>query len=569
MNQDEELIAQANQSWGEIVARTLYELGVFNIFFSPGSRSTPLVLGFERHPELTCTPVLDERSAGYIALGFSKRTQRPSAILCTSGSALTNWFPAVVEASYSGTPIILLSADRPPELQDCGAGQTINQVNLFGTFVRSFYQISLPELSAKSINKLRASIADSYSYCIGQNPGPVHLNFPFREPFHSKKKTKSLPIPPLRQRKPLSLSKRDRIKNIDSICIEVSDAKCPIVIAGEHAPGQEVINWLSNYEIPVLCDSLSPLRNTAFPNRILRYENLLRHSRFVRNTVPDLVVALGPLPTSKTLRKWINDSNCKRIVIEPRGINVDPLSSPSLSVNLPYEDLTKLVFRKADGDWLQKWTHPEQLIESNFTSAFAKELPNFEGKIARILSLHLPDKSLLHVANSMPIRDIEWFWQAGNKEIKLFGNRGVNGIDGTLGTAIGIAHHSNIATFLLTGELGFLHDSNALLFASQFEGSLNVLLVNNDGGGIFENLPIAEQPEFEKCFATPQCINFINICQAHNIDYKQPKNWRDVIKLIEKPIKKGIRVVEIKTDRKSDFKTRKKLLAIGPRSRHA
>ena len=129
---------------GEIVARTLYELGVFNIFFSPGSRSTPLVLGFERHPELTCTPVLDERSAGYIALGFSKRTQTPSAILCTSGSALTNWFPAVVEASYSGTPIILLSADRPPELQDCGAGQTINQVNLFGTFVRSFYQISLP-----------------------------------------------------------------------------------------------------------------------------------------------------------------------------------------------------------------------------------------------------------------------------------------------------------------------------------------------------------------------------------------------------------------------------------------
>jgi 2-succinyl-5-enolpyruvyl-6-hydroxy-3-cyclohexene-1-carboxylate synthase len=342
-----------------------------------------------------------------------------------------------------------------------------------------------------------------------------------------------------------------------------------VVIAGEHASGQEVINWLSNYDIPVLCDSLSPLRNTTFPNRILRYENLLRHSWFAQDTIPDLVVALGPLPTSKTLRKWINDSNCKRIVIEPRGINVDPLSSPSLSVNLPYEDLTKLVFRKADGGWLQKWTHPEQLIESNFTSAFAKELPNFEGKIARILSLHLPDKSLLHVANSMPIRDIEWFWQAGNKEIKLFGNRGVNGIDGTLGTAIGIAHHSNIATFLLTGELGFLHDSNALLFASQFEGSLNVLLVNNDGGGIFENLPIAEQPEFEKCFATPQCINFINICQAHNIDYKQPKNWRDVIKLIEKPIKKGIRVVEIKTDRKSDLKTRKKLLAIGPRSRHA
>ena len=569
MNEDDELIAQANQSWGEIVASTLHELGVINIFFSPGSRSTPLVLGFERHPKLNCTPVLDERSAGFIALGFSKRTQRPSAILCTSGSALTNWFPAVVEASYSGTPIILLSADRPHELQDCGAGQTINQVNLFGAFVRSFYQISVPELSAKSINKLRSSIADSHSYCLGQNPGPVHLNFPFREPFQSKNKTKPRTLPSLQPRKVAIISKRDRIKNIDSISTEISDAKCPVVIAGEHAPGQEVINWLSNYDIPVLCDSLSPLRNTTFPNRILRYENLLRHSRFVQDTIPDLVITLGPLPTSKTLRKWINDTNCKRIVIEPRGINVDPLSTPSQSVNLPYEDLTKLIFRKTDQDWLQKWTHPEQLIESNLIRIFSQELANFEGKVARMLSLHIPDKSLVHVANSMPIRDIEWFWQAGNKEVKLFGNRGVNGIDGTLGTAIGIAHQSSNVTFLLTGELGFLHDSNALLFASQFEGSLNVLLINNDGGGIFENLPIADQPEFEKCFATPQYINFKNLCQSHNIDYKKPENWKDVIKLIKKPIKKGIRVVEIKTDRKSDIKTRQKLLAIGPRTRYA
>ena len=569
MKEDDELIAQANQTWGAIVASTLHELGVVNIFFSPGSRSTPLVLGFERHPKLTCTPVLDERSAGFIALGFSKRTQRPSAILCTSGSALTNWFPAVVEASYSGTPIILLSADRPPELQECGAGQTINQVNLFGAFVRSFYQISVPELSAKSINKLRSSIADSHSCCLGQNPGPVHLNFPFREPFHSKNKTKSRSLPSLQTRKVGIISERDRIKNIDSIRTKISDAKYPVVIAGEHAPGQEVINWLSNYDIPVLCDSLSPLRNTAFPNRILRYENLLRHSRFAQENIPDLVLALGQLPTSKTLRKWINDTNCKRIVIEPRGINVDPLSTPSQSVNLPYKDLTKLIFRKTDQDWLQKWTHPERLIESNLIRIFSQELPNFEGKVARMLSLHIPDKSLLHVANSMPIRDIEWFWHAGNKEVKLFGNRGVNGIDGTLGTAIGIAHQSSNVTFLLTGELGFLHDSNALLFASQFEGSLNILLINNDGGGIFENLPIAGQPEFEKCFATPQYINFKNLCQSHNIDYKKPKNWKDVIKLIKKPIKNGIRVVEIKTDRKSDIKTRQKLLAIGPRTRYA
>ena len=162
----------------------------------------------------------------------------------------------------------------------------------------------------------------------------------------------------------------------------------------------------------------------------------------------------------------------------------------------------------------------------------------------------------------MPIRDVEWFWNAGDKRIRLYGNRGVNGIDGTVGTAIGIAHKSCVPTFLLTGELGFLHDSNALLFSKQFEGSLNIFLINNKGGGIFENLNVVEQPEFEKCFVTPQDCNFENLCLAHKVDFKQPKNWNEVVTLIQNPIKQGIRIIELKTDRKSDKEMRQKLLSI-------
>ena len=183
MKFDPELTAQANSNWGKIVANSLDKLGINDVFFSPGSRSTPLIIGFERNKNINCYPVLDERSAAFIALGFTKRTGIPSVLVCTSGSALTHWFPAVVEASYSGIPLFLLSADRPPELQECGAGQTINQFNLFGSFTRSFHQISPPETSLNAINALCSNIETAYFKSIGQNPGPVHLNFPFREPF--------------------------------------------------------------------------------------------------------------------------------------------------------------------------------------------------------------------------------------------------------------------------------------------------------------------------------------------------------------------------------------------------
>jgi len=564
MNLDEEETGNANHLWGIILADALYELGIQQVFFSPGSRSTPLVLALEDHEHIECTPILDERSAGFIALGFSKRTKSPTALLCTSGSALANWFPAVTEASHSGIPLFLLSADRPPELQNCAAGQTINQENLFGSFVRGFYQAPLPSLSPNKISKLQLLIGSAYGKALDTNPGPVHLNFPFREPLFVDSLPKDNSYPSF------SKSSQDKESEVDSIELLDSfskNCKRPLLIAGEMAPPEPILSLIENYPIPVLCDSLSNLRSRSCPNAILRYENILRNLKLAKILKPDFIITLGPLPTSKSLRTWLDREGTKRVIIEPRGINVDPLASTSTSFQVNYSILPELSFEKLDDTWLDIWKSLEKSIEDNLDLHFEQEIEINEPKLIRLLSNHLPHNSQLHIANSMPTRDLEWFWKQGQVDVKFFGNRGVNGIDGTLGTALGLAHRSAKPTFLLTGELAFLHDSNALLFSTYFKGSLTIILINNDGGGIFEHLPISQHKAFEKCFATPQSCSFQKLCEAHGIDYKMLSTSKEFIQEIETPLSSGIRLFEIITDRKKNKQLRDNLLAISGEDR--
>ena len=558
MSAEPDPTAQANYLWGHTTARGLADLGVEVVFFSPGSRSTPLVLGCEGEPRLSCFPVLDERTAAFLALGQSKRTGRPTALICTSGSAPTHWYPAVTEASYSGIPLLLLSADRPPELQECGAGQTIKQVDLFGTFVRGFHSVQLPATDSESLHSLQSILQLAYSQSTSHNPGPVHLNFPFREPLWPKISPPS-PLPQVSSLPTLvdSHAEAGEIKPP----IELPQARFPVVIAGLDCPPHLPSNLNT---IPILCDSLSPFRENDHPARILRYEHLLRCPEFVQSIRPDLFIVLGPLPTSKTLRSWIEQSGAERVFIEPRGIKVDPLYGPSQSLTLNYDQLSMLQLGGHDPAWLDLWTQAELVVESKLHTELA-ELPiSTEPKIARILSKHIPANSLLYCANSMPIRDLEWFWKPGNFGRRLFGARGVNGIDGTLGTALGLAHLSEQPTYLLSGDLAFLHDSNALLFSSHLVGSLTVILVNNQGGGIFENLPVAQLSEFEKCFSTPQKCDFKKLCQAHSLEHFLCENEEELISFLHKPPLQGVRVIEIRTDRKADRDTRRHLLSLSP-----
>ncbi|MEK9634378.1 MAG: 2-succinyl-5-enolpyruvyl-6-hydroxy-3-cyclohexene-1-carboxylic-acid synthase, partial [Opitutae bacterium] len=328
MNSDPQSTARANCAWGYAVAKTLFELGVNHVVFSPGSRSTPLVLGCENLNGLRTIPILDERTAAFFALGLGKRTGRPAALICTSGSAPTHWFPAVTEADHSGVPLLLLSADRPPELQDCGAGQTIDQTKLFGPFARTFHQIQLPEESEESLGDLREIIVRAYTETTGRNPGPVHLNFPFREPLvHQDEKPLKIDLP---ERVDLSESPSGEVfSKTEEIVKKLGSGKRLLVIAGENAPLETFSKWHHPESPPILCDSLSPLRETTVPTRILRFENLLRSKDFRPKARPDAILQLGPLPTSKTLRNWLGELDIPRIVIEPRGKNVDPLTTPS------------------------------------------------------------------------------------------------------------------------------------------------------------------------------------------------------------------------------------------------
>ena len=494
MKQTPEEIAHANLAFGAYFAKTLSILGVEKIFFSPGSRSTPMVIGVERYSDIDLIPVLDERTAAFLALGQSKRINRPVGLICTSGSALTHWFPAVTEASHSGIPLLLFSADRPPELQNCGAGQTINQENIFGNFVRQFHQLEVPQTNENYRDHLVTVLKSAYQKSLGVNPGPVHINFPFREPLLSESEVHidfdltgflTQPTENIFPNSPTEISKI------------ISSSKKLLIVAGQYVEKNH-LQQLYSKEVPVICDSLSSIRNINEASLILRYENLLRDQHFTQKAKPDSIIILGPLPTSKTLRKWIENTSSKRIIIEPRGIKVDPLSGESIDCQISFDQLSEIDIPTQEPGWLDYWQNAEEKINSKMTKAFSEELALFEGKLAYLLSLHLPDRSNLFVANSMPIRDIEWFWQKKTSNRKLFGNRGVNGIDGTLGTAIGIAHESENPSFLLTGDLAFLHDSNAMLFAKQFKGSLTIFVINNEGGNTGRGILICLN--FAVCF---------------------------------------------------------------------
>ena len=563
MNLSSEEVGIANLASGAHFAKTLQKLGLKRVFFSPGSRSTSLIIGLERYSDIEIIPVLDERTAAFLALGNSKRENSPTGLICTSGSALAHWFPAVTEACHASVPLLLFSADRPPELQECAAGQTINQKNIFGEFVRGFHQLVPPSSSEDSAEELIQTLQLAYQQATGINPGPVHLNFPFREPFLPN--SADIEIPATEEQK--QVPKAQKFTYPDSpqkIAAEVSLFKKPVLVTGQFITLESLQPWLDNFSLPILCDSLSPARHSASSNTISRYENLLRDLHFTEKAIPDLIIVLGPLPTSKTLRRWIDESEAKRIVIEPRGINVGPLSRNSDQCQLAYEHISELTVPQSPPSWIKLWQEAEESVDFQLEATFSTELPSFEGKLAHLLSLHLPSLSDLFVANSMPMRDIEWFWKQVPSERRLFGNRGVNGIDGTLGTALGIAHESNRPAYLLSGDLAFLHDSNALLFSKQLKGSLTVFVINNFGGGIFEHLPIADEPEFEKCFATPQNIDLQDLCKAFKVSHEQLTSWTEIILRIKHPKKFGIHIIEIRTDRKKDRILRQKLLSISP-----
>lgn len=559
-----------NTLWSSVFAETLVRSGVRQAVISPGSRSTPLTIAFAGHPGLEAVPVLDERSAAFFALGLAKQSRRPVVLLCTSGTAGANYHPAVIEAQESGVPLLVITADRPPEMRACASGQTIDQQKLFGGHVNYFHELAVPEPTLLLLRYLRQTVAQACARALLPDAGPVHLNAPFRDP-----------LPPVENNSARALEPEldgSFFSHLGEVTAQPVSAPAiwqrppvgrGLIVAGADAPehpapyAAKVVAIAAKLGWPVLADTLSVLRHHAPAGApiITAYDAILRNRPLARELTPHTVLCLGNWPTSRVIRQWLEESGAEVVLVSPRVDNRDALHGRTRQVRLAAEALTVGEADVSEPGYLETWLRAERAATAVLRAGRPSPDGIFEGEVTLALAHTLPDETPVFVANSMPVRDVEYFWPADGRRRQFYFNRGANGIDGTLSTALGAAH-GNRPAVLLTGDLAFLHDANGLLLRPQLRGSLTVVLINNHGGGIFEHLPVAHfEPPFEEFFATPQQVDIAKLCAAHGVEHVAVGHLAHLAGLLEVLPAAGIRVLEVTTDRKRDAAWRKKLFA--------
>lgn len=548
--------ANLNYAWACALVAGLVGLGCRQAVLCPGSRNTPLILAFAEHPAIEALSALDERSAAFFALGLAKRSRRPVALVCTSGTAVANFYPAVMEAYKAHVPLLILTADRPGSLRYCSARQTIHQLDVFGRFTRFAAELSLPEPKLEAFSYLRQILLQAYEIALTPDPGPVHLNIPFDEPLDPKidpgfesfwKKlqasTALLPVaPPLISELTLSESA------LAPVFQALLGAKKGLILLGSWQDEtnldrfSESLRSLSDLlPWPILVDVTSPARYLKNPAGaiISTYDYCLAEPVVAEALRPDLVLQLGPLANSQKLNRYLTQLDVPTYILNPYVDNLDPYHRQAQHLRLSLEAFVKglegyfqslgLAVSSADSSFTHLWKRAEAVAQKTLKAALDAENTLFDGKVAYELARVLPPKTQIMLANSRSIRNAEQFFFASDKEYRVYFNGGVNGSDGITSTALGIAHGSDRPTVLLTGDLAFLHDSNALLLHSTFRGSLTIVVVNNNGGGIFHQLPIAEHSElgktFERYIATPQAVDIAALAKAHSIPYTPIKTW--------------------------------------------
>ena len=566
-----------NALWGSVLVETLVQLGLRQAVISPGSRSAPLTVAFARHAGVESLPVLDERSAAFFALGLAKQRLRPVALVCTSGSAAANYLPAIVEAHETGVPLVVLTADRPPELRDCHSGQTIDQQKLYGSYVNFYHELAVPEAALPLLRYLRQTVVQAYQRALRPFTGPVHLNCPFRDP-----------LPPVTQELPAGLAPvafRSFFASVADAGADVARVGRPargpawpsrtrtqrgLVVVGPNQPADDAafaqavgrisraLGW------PVLADALAPVRQFAgrAGHVVCRYEVILRNPSLAEALRPEQVICLGGWPTSKALRGWLQTADPLTVLVSERAANEDALHLRTTFVRTTVSAFSQsFTGRRRLGPYTRQWRQLEARAGRALAQRWRGTAGLVEPKWVEVLARHLRPGVACFLASSMPVRDAEYFWPPTESGHRILFNRGANGIDGTLSTALGVAHGGR-PTVLVAGDLAFLHDGNGLLIGPKFRGSLTVILINNDGGGIFGHLPIAQfDPPFEEFFATPQQVDFAKLCAAHGVEHVRVRDWPQLGRLVAKTPGPGIRVLELRTDRKKDAAWRKELFA--------
>src|SRR4051794_11728900 len=528
-------------------ADELVRCGVTHACTSPGSRNTPLLLALARDARLEASSHIDERAGGFFALGLGKATGRPAVLCCTSGTAAAEYLPAVVEAHEAGVPLLVLTADRPPELRQAGAGQAIDQLKLYGDAVRWFFEAGTGhEATPERLRWMRALACRAVWATLGDRPGPVHLNFPFREPLVPDGPLGDDPLPGRADGAPWLA----RPASSPAVS-ELPAGRRGVVVAGraerDPALGAAVARFAERAGWPLLADPLSGARRG--PAAVAHYDALLRVERFAAAQRPDVVVRVGDLPTSKPLRAWLASLDAPQAAFAPESVWHDPegLLSELLDGD-PRASLEAAVPDPAAPDWLAGWRAADDAA-----GRVIEEHAAGEPAVARALVAGMPAEATLVVASSMPVRDVETFAPARDDGgPRVLANRGANGIDGTVATALGAALAG--PTTVLIGDVALAYDLGGLLAARRHASDLRVVVLDNDGGGIFEFLPVARATDaFEEHVATPTSLDIPALAAALGLDHTCAESAPDVVHAVGAALeRRRPALVELRTDRKDN-----------------
>jgi 2-succinyl-5-enolpyruvyl-6-hydroxy-3-cyclohexene-1-carboxylate synthase len=501
---------------------------------SPGSRSTPLVLSLAADERLRATSIIDERSAGFFALGLAKASGRPVALACTSGTAAANYTPAVHEAHEARVPLLVLTADRPPELRDIGAGQTIDQVKLYGSAAKWYFEVDAHAATAERMRWIRQLACRAYWTSLDGRPGPVHLNFALREPLvldHPLSDTEPGGGGREGDRPWVTRPRTHATPSaavVEGLAAELKAHARPVIVAGraERDPklGAAVAELADRAKIPLLADPLSGARRG--PAAIAHYDALLRDTDWAEDHPPDLVLRIGDLPTSKPLRSWLHgDGSALQVTLDPDSAWQDPAGAVGTVLGgdprATIEALGEHLRRRRDEAWLERFRRADHAA----AGAIARVLGAAglsEPRVAAELGARLPEAATIVVASSMPVRDAETFFPARHAPPRVLSNRGANGIDGTVSTAFGVAAAARGPVLLLTGDVALAHDVGGLLANTRPGLKLTIVLLDNDGGGIFDFLPVSgtePRERYVEHVATPHGLDFAHAAALYGLDF--------------------------------------------------
>ncbi|WP_158853683.1 2-succinyl-5-enolpyruvyl-6-hydroxy-3-cyclohexene-1-carboxylic-acid synthase [Halorhabdus sp. CUG00001] len=568
--------------WAQTLVAELAAAGVNRAVLAPGSRSTPLTVAFAAHEDVEAVSLLDERSAGFYALGQAAQTGEPTAIVTTSGTATANLHPAVIEADAARVPLVVLTADRPPELHDSGANQTIDQQRLYGSAVRQSRTLPEPAPRSRALRSLRVTAARAVQSATGTPPGPVHLNVPFRKPLEPTPVEGDVPAD-LADRAPLAVEGREgpfvdvstgrpTLSDAarDDVVDAIEDADRGLIVAGpanQPSPTRPALAALAEATgFPVLADPLSGHRfghDGDGPVVCGGYDSYLGAAEAWDWPDPEVVVRFGRSPTSKVCRHYLRDAQARQFVVDPAGRWPEAeFTATDLLVAEPTDladDLATQVSTPGSEAWRARFAETERaywaLIEQR------RETADFEGAILSHIAADAPAGATLVVSNSMPVRDLDRFGKPREASIRVLGNRGASGIDGVTSTALGAGSVTDGPLVLAIGDLAFYHDLTGLLALDRGDVEATIVLVNNDGGGIFHMLPIeAFDPPFRDFFETPHGLDFSPVADlfgATFLSVETPGAFADLYR--ESLASSGTQIIEVQTNATDSHRTREAL----------